>query len=220
MPTTNKKKTWKKRSPQYKARRRIGSGSVWRNFMMRNPDFIRLFLDAIRLDYDTGGVKKLIPYLLIGCFLVGALIVYLIPENKPIANIFTLVAALITAQGIILAMSMQTSGIILNNISQGEFCSFLRRNQLLGYYMLLVQLIQMINIISLISLLATAVVIMVELKIIFFKIIFATAIGFFLYAVRWAWGTTTIVRDLIHYRSIFEQSQELPERNECYPETR
>jgi hypothetical protein len=179
--------------------------------MNERPDFIALFLDSLKHDYKAGGTKRLIPFILVTCYAMGFAVSLFIPPTNTPEDIFPFIAALITAQGIILAMSMQTSGMILNNISQGGFSVYLKQKGLLSYYMLLIQFIQIVHLTSLFLLLATAAMCLVHTLFIplVFKTILALGLGSFLYALRWAWGTTTIVRDLIHFRGEFEYNEVL-----------
>ena len=178
--------------------------------MNERPKFFLLFLDGLKLDYKAGGLKRIVPFLFGGFIGIGFLIVHYIPATITTTpkEIFPIIAALITAQGIILAMSMQTSGVILNNISVGNFSLFLKSKGLLEYYMLLVQFIQIIHITSLSALLATAIISLLGIPL-FFKIMLAVSMGLFIYALRWAAGTSVIVRDLIHYRSEFQYDEEI-----------
>lgn len=180
--------------------------------MNKKPDFISLFLDSLKVDYEIGGIKYLIPYLLFLCLGVGVLLgFYFFPivDQPKNPSFFPMIAALVTAQSIILAMSTQASGIVLNNISQGNFSIFLKRNKLLNYYMLLIQLIQAIHILSLIFLLITGLAYFLREEFPYmFKTILSISLGIFLYAVRWTWGTTIVVRDLIYQRSVFESCLE------------
>jgi hypothetical protein len=179
--------------------------------MDKRPDFIRLFIDSVRVDYDTGGLKRITPYILFCCLGIGALISYVLPENINLGTLFPLIAAFITAQGIILAMSMQTSGVILSNISQNDFCRFLKAHGLLDYYMLIVQFVQILHVTSLFLLISTAVAIMLDSVLVpsVFRIVFSLSTGFFLYSLRWTLGISVVVRDLLHYRSEYLFHEEL-----------
>jgi hypothetical protein len=175
-----------------------------------HPRFFLLFLDSIKTDYKSGGAKMLIPYIFTACIGIGFIVAFSISDYRVAHFPFAFIAALITAQGIILAMSMQTTGIILSNISQGEFSIFLKSKCLLNYYMLLVQLIQMIHVISLFLLVGTAVVSILDyFNQYVFRVSLAISLSGFLYALRWTLGTSTIVRDLIYYRSEFQYMEEV-----------
>lgn len=179
--------------------------------MNNKPDFISLFLDSLKTDYSLGGIRYLIPYMFLGCigigFFIGFFIFPKISEDK--ISFFPMLAALVTAQGILVALSMQSSSIILNNISQGGFSIFLKERGLLTYYMLLIQLIQLINVTSLILLLIAGFSYFIkDSYFIYFQIVLSLAFGFLLYAIRWTWGTTVILRDLIYYRNMFDHLKE------------
>lgn len=175
-----------------------------------HPRFFLLFLDSINIDYKRGGARLLIPYIFAACVAIGFAVAFSISNYKVAHFPFEFIAALITAQGIILAMSMQTTGIILSNISQGEFSIFLKSKGILNYYMLLVQFIQMIHVISLFLLVGTAVVSVLDyFNQYVFRASLAISLSGFLYALRWTLGTSTIVRDLIHYRSEFQYMEEV-----------
>lgn len=177
--------------------------------MANRLKFIELFLDSLKQDYRTGGAKRLIPYWLIFFVGIGFALSFNIPALISLELLIKVIAALITAQGIILAMSMQASGTILTNISQSDFNSYLKSHGLLNYYMLLVQFIQGVHLISLFLLLGSAFACLFDdtLSPVAFRIVFALAIGMFMYAMRWAWGTSIIVRDLIYYRSEFQYGE-------------
>lgn len=179
----------------------------------RKSDFITLFIDSVKLDYEQGGIRRIVPYFLGICLCIGFLISFLVTENKQPNDLVLLVSAMITAQGIILAMNMQTCGAILNSIHQGDFTIFLREHKLLNYYMLIVQFMQIIHIISLCCLVAAAISLKVDLFMgtPVFRNIFGVAFGFFLYALRWTFGASTVIRDLLYWKGEFEYNRKVNE---------
>ena len=176
-------------------------------------DFIALFIDSVKLDYETGGLRRVVPYFLAFCFVVGMALSFLIMANKKTEELGLLIAALITAQGIILAMNMQTSGVILNNIDRGDFVIFLKEHKLLSYYMLLVQFMQLVHIVSLCCLVAAAISFKIDLLAgtTFPRDLFGVALGLFLYAMKWTFGASTVVKDLLYWKGEFEYNKKVAE---------
>lgn len=181
--------------------------------MDQDPKFLSLFLESLKFEYDVGGIRYLIPYMLLLCLGSGSFLgFYFLPilnQHKE-NSFFPLFTALVTAQGIILATSTQAAGIIFNNINKDDFAVFLKKNKLLNHYMLFVQFIQIIHIFSLFLLLGTSFVYFVREDFpLLFKILFSFSFGMFLYAMRWTWLTSVTVRDLIYHRSTFESLEKM-----------
>ena len=179
--------------------------------MSRSPKFIGLLLRSIDQDYVAGGIKRLVPYILTVCFVIGFTIAFNIPDSTTPDTVVKFLAALITAQGIILAMTMQTAGTILTNISQGEFSAYLKSQGLIGYYMVLVQWIQYIHLFSLLMLIGSLVAWLFDGQFTHavFNTVFAIALSLFMYALSWSWRMTTAIKDLIYHRSEFQYDQSI-----------
>lgn len=181
--------------------------------MDQNPKFFSLFLESLKFEYDVGGIRYLVPYVLLLClgtgFFLGFYFLPILNQHKE-SSFFPLLAALVTAQGIILATSTQTAGIIFNNINKDDFAIFLKKNNFLNHYVLFVQFIQTIHIFSLLFLLGTSLIYFVREDFsLLFKLFFSLSFGTFLYAMRWTWLTSVTVRDLIYHRSTFESLEKL-----------
>lgn len=179
--------------------------------MSHRPKFIGLLLRSIDQDYVAGGIRRIVPYVLAVCFYLGFTIAFNIPDDTNPDTMVKFLAALITAQGIILAMTMQTAGTILTNISQGEFSAYLKSIGLVGYYMVLVQLIQYIHLFSLLMLIGSLVAWLFDGRFshALFNSVFAIALSSFLYALSWSWRMTSAIKDLIYYRSEYQYNEAL-----------
>lgn len=120
----------------------------------RPPSFVELFIRLCKEDIASRHYGEVIPWCLALClvigFVVGNVVSMQIWRDK--ANLVTIFSALVTAQGVLLALSLNSVQQVFLTISSGSFSKWLKSNTLLDGYIFLIRFQQLINVLSLVFL--------------------------------------------------------------------
>jgi uncharacterized membrane protein YfbV (UPF0208 family) len=173
--------------------------------------FITLWLELLLDDWKSRRWRSFIPTSVILCSSIGACVAWYFPISPAPnfkSNLITIYAGVITAQGIILALSLSSLQHIYENISRKDFAMFLRENGVIEYYLFFIQYIQAVGVIALVMVVATAFALLFNLPSHYVRILIAITLGAFLYSTKQAIDTSILVRDLIWYRSLFEERED------------
>lgn len=185
------------------------------------PKLYALLIELWRDDKKNKRWCHVFPWLLILCFAIGFFVasVITIPLARDKANLVAVYAALVTAQGILLALSISSVQQVYLSISTGEFSVFLQDNGLLKGYMFFILYQQAVEISSLIVLIFSLFTVYVSDNInrtyehvigylggkdSFVICVIGVSIGIFLYSIKQTYDSFTMAQHLVHYKSCFE----------------
>lgn len=175
----------------------------------RRPKFMELLLTTMIDDYRDIGWRAFAPSVMLVCAAVAVLVSLLIPNPFGIKKeITTILAAILTAQGIILAISLSSGQQIYSSISTVGFSSFLRKEGILNHYLICIVIMEITGIISILVLLTSIGILLFEVPENYLRASVGISLFTFLYSIRWIAGGSLMVRDLIYYRSLFDEAQQ------------
>ena len=175
----------------------------------RHTNFIGIFLRTLSDEYQDKGLKAFNPWVLTLCLATGVALGYFMPIVDDFAgNIAILLAAMLTAQGIVLAISLSSGQQIFASITAPGFSSFLRQHNVLDDYLICIAIMEYTGIISIVVILAAAGLFLFQVPEVYLRIAAGASLSAFLYSVRWLAGGSVMVRDLIYYRSVFDELQQ------------
>lgn len=158
-------------------------------------------------DFQEGKYSALLPWKLAACFGVSfiSLIRVDIGDLAKLSMIFNALAAILTATGILAAITINSIQQVLLNISEPEFSSYLEEENVLDYYMYFIMYFQGVLIISLFIIACGLIVLSLDINVKYKYIFTSLSITSFLYSLVQAISSNILVRDLIFYRSKFEK---------------
>lgn len=172
----------------------------------KRNSIVVMTLEALTEEYQEMGWRAFTPWWLLIFIAAGGVLWICLPDlPADLDGLLTLIVGLLTAQGIILAMTISAGQQILAAVSGPGFSSYLRRKGILKHYLVNVAIMQGVGLISILVLLATAGVIVWGAREAIIRPALGASLTSFLYSVRWISGGSLMVRDLIWYRSIFEE---------------
>lgn len=182
------------------------------------PSFGTLLRNELRVGLEKG-FSRVIPWLMIACSAVGyAAAHFADPRVFSQENWSTLAAVyggVVTFNGLTLALSWSAIGRIYDTVSKAEFSRFLRASGLLNTYLFYVSLIHTVQVVSALAAVLGLVSVFLILPITIGPTVLAIVIATTLYAIRWAAGSSRVVKDLAwHYATFDDLSAE--ERRRLY----
>lgn len=182
---------------------------------------VQLFLRLYKEDVASRNYKDMFPWCLCLCLVAGVFfglsLSIPLPRDKP--NLVAIFAALVTAQGVLLALSVSSMQQVYITISSGVFALYLKRNDLLDGYMYLIKFQQATSITSLLLLvLALFCVYLSDNLNVFFNALFdniggfnnvvlfalCCSLGVFFYSLKQTSDSFKMASDLTHYKSTFD----------------
>lgn len=176
------------------------------------PKGARRFVTYLLVDFASGFHKRgwlaLIPLTTIASVAGGTLIAcYASPELwEDMANVIALYAAGLAVNAILLAVCWAAFSRIMDILSDEEFGAYMRHikmAQYYGFYVDFIHLAQMLAVAAMAIGLFTSLV--GGLRFDFDRIILGSAVGFSVFAARWATGCVEIMQQLSDYRVTFRQ---------------
>lgn len=177
----------------------------------RRPRFLSLLLGEIREDVDRDGVRALIPWWMISFAALGAVAAWRTP-----ADFFadwswsvsvTFYGALLTFNGLLLALSWQAFSRIQSSICSPGFSSFLRQKNLLSGYLFFIDYIHLAQVFAVVaSALGLAAILITDLPILVQRVLFGAALGTSAYAVKQAFGAVRLMHDLVWYHAAYDEA--------------
>lgn len=180
------------------------------------PSFIDAWLTDLRDDYRRYGSRKLLPWKLLVCVLIGTAAALLVPVehfwNKPEVSVVFFTAA-VTINGLLLALSWGSFAKIYELASEPKMISFLKQHDLLKSYIYQVDYIHIAQVIALSCSGAALVLSVIDHLPAFIleyisllslqRIAFASSIASTIYALVYALGAVKIMQDLVWYSAYF-----------------
>lgn len=179
---------------------------------IERPKFLRSFFEALadRADHKTLLRGFAVPA---SVAIIAAAAAYALPsafwadENWSVAT--TVYTGLLTFNGLILALSWSAFSKIYEIVSAPKFASFLRRNKLLGKYIVTVTFIHGLQLLAVV---ASAVGLFVVLVDVIWpwldRAILGVMLFFSIYAIQQAAASVTIMHDLVWYKAAFDEHHE------------
>ncbi len=181
---------------------------------MSRPKFLPSLLEAWLMNLREEGAISLVPYWMIGAGAVGASIAWSLPSTfwdgqKPEVP-FAALSGVLTLNGLILALSWSAFSKIYEVVGAGQFCNFLRRNQLLNHYLLFVSYAHSAQIVAI----AASAFALFSVALPFLpwvmKAAVAVSIATTAYAIKQGVGASMVMNDLIWQKSEFDSAQPKP----------
>jgi len=157
--------------------------------MLQGPEryqFLKSWLQDLSDSLDDGWYN-IIPFWLLLCIFIGGTTAYFMPDDfwtRRRDNASVVYAAILTMNGIILALSWGAFAKIYETIGTPHFSTFLKENGVLDKFLFFVSFED------------------ADLR--WQRVALGATIGFGMYAVKQAAGSVTVMHDLIRYRAIFD----------------
>lgn len=168
----------------------------------KRPKFLSLFLQDLKEEVETRGAVALLPTWPLVMFSFGCIAAYFVPESFFVDDnwdISTAVyGAILTFNGLILALSWQAFSRIQASICTPGFSDFLSRKGLLEGYFFLIDYIQLAQVAAIAAAAAGLISVLVpSLWLVTDKAILALALASSGYAMRQGMGAVTLMHDLV-----------------------
>ncbi|MCB2186961.1 MAG: hypothetical protein KQJ78_11120 [Deltaproteobacteria bacterium] len=171
--------------------------------------FLTQFFEVVLQDLKEDGKWSLVPWVLLACVAAGGAAFYFLPD--PLAkkgDILTLWVGLLTAQGIVLAVVLSSVQQIFASTTSPGFSSFLLENEVLKQYQVCMAIMQHTGIMSILVLVATGFAFLFELPPVYLRILIWCSLTSFLYSIRWLYGGSLMVRELVYYMGLFDAQRQ------------
>jgi hypothetical protein len=178
---------------------------------MSNRFFFPLWVKLHKQDFQEGKYSALVPWKLAVCGFASFASLNCINLGDPakLSMMFTALAAILTATGILAAITINSIQQVLLNISEPEFSSYLGEEDILDYYMYFIMYFQGVLIISLFIITFWLIALSLDINEKFKYIFISLGVASFLYSLVQAISSNMLVRDLIFYRSKFEERKKI-----------
>jgi hypothetical protein len=179
----------------------------------QRPDMVLIFFDELKSDWQNGGLRRLLPWVMILCGCAGFAGGYYVDgdlfSKAQWQSLTALYAGVLTFNAITLALTWSAIGKMYDTLSDPEFSRFLRVSGVLNHYSFYIWVLHLIQILAAMAALAALVFVVLPVTEIYSRIIFGSVIGTTLYAMRWAAGAVHIIQDLSwHFGSFSDLSPE------------
>ena len=175
------------------------------------PGLVRSLLASWQLTLDHGKFYHLIPYWIIASVGVGYLVATQMPTSfwgsGQLGVRATILAGLLTFNGIILALCWSAFAKIYEIIGAGAFCAHLRAKSLLSHYLLFVGYCHGSQILAIALTAFSLFSFVLPFELWFQKTVLAGAIASSAYALRQGVATSSAMQDLIWRKSVFDERQ-------------
>jgi hypothetical protein len=169
--------------------------------------FLKSWLKDLSDGLDDGWYN-IIPFWILIFLLIGLAVAYFMPDNFWTTrrdNATVVYAAILTMNGIILALTWSAFAKIYENIGAPKFSTFLQEHGALEKFLFFVSYTHMTQILALsISAIALIVTQFEGVGLWWHRSAMVATIGFGIYAIKQAAGSVTVMHDLIRYRAIFD----------------
>lgn len=178
--------------------------------MLQGPEryqFLKSWLQDLSDSLDDGWYN-IVPFWLLLCIFIGGTTAYFMPDDfwtRRRDNASVVYAAILTMNGIILALSWGAFAKIYETIGTPHFSTFLKENGVLDKFLFFVSYVHTSQILALsVSAIALMVTQFEDADLRWQRVALGATIGFGMYAVKQAAGSVTVMHDLIRYRAIFD----------------
>lgn len=180
----------------------------------RRPSFLELWLDDLKDDIKRDGARKLVPWWLLAFSCIAAGVAGTLPDRfwqdgPDFASArLALYAALLTLNGLLLALSWNSFSKIYESASAPGFSQYLRDKGMLNTYFFFVDFIHLTQIAALVVSGAGLILGLYAAgewtPIWLHRMVFAATLATCLYALRYAVGSVTLMQDLVMARIAYE----------------
>jgi hypothetical protein len=179
---------------------------------LTRPKFWPSFFSALAERAQSGTLWR-VYFGVAVCALVGAGAAYLMPARLWLDEHWetstTVYTAILTINGLILALSWSAFSKIFETISAPKFCSFLRRNNLLNKYIVTVSFVHALQIFAVVASAIGLALIVVDVGYIWVdRVVFGVMVFASVYAIAQATDAVGLMKDLIWQKSIFDEHME------------
>lgn len=181
---------------------------------MTRPTFLKSLLDSWQLSLSLGRERDLFPFWILAAIALGTSVVWFVPESfwskGERATVISIFSAMVTFNGILLALCWSAFGKVYEIIGSGAFAAHLRKHNLLNHYLVFVGYCHFSQVLA-ISMTALAIFsLWLPFAPWFVRSIFVAAIASTAYAVRQGVATSTVMQDLIWEKSNFDAATAPP----------
>jgi hypothetical protein len=184
--------------------------------MLPKPEkhqFLKSWLQDLSDGLDDGWYN-IIPFWLITFLVIGLAVAYLMPDSFWTTrrdNATAVYAAILTMNGIILALTWSAFAKIYENIGAPKFSAFLQKHGALEKFLFFVSYTHVSQMIALSVSAITLIITQFEgISLWWQRSAMVATIGVGVYAIKQAAGSVTVMHDLIRYRAIFDADSTPP----------
>jgi hypothetical protein len=171
---------------------------------MKGRFFFPLWWDLLGRDFREGKYGELIPWKLGICLGISFSLFFFVDFCVKSNFVLNALLAILTATGILAAITINSIQQVLSNISHPGFSSYLEENDVLCYYLFFIMYFQGIMVIALFIIVITIILFVIDVQYVYRFISASISVASFLYSLVQAIASTILVRYLIYYRSKFE----------------
>jgi len=176
---------------------------------MKRPEFLKSLLESWQLTLAHGSKIALIPYWILGSAAIGGWLVIELPtsfwDGTKLDVAVSVMAGLLTFNGIILALCWSAFGKIYEIIGAGAFCAHLRKHNLLSHYLVFVGWCHGAQVVAICASSFALFALWLPLKTWVVQLAVGAAVAASAYAVRQGMATSSAMQDLIWSKSEFDQ---------------
>lgn len=173
------------------------------------PKFLPSFFDVLSKRARKESFVSLLPWWMVGAAGLGAAGAYFVRDEFwgwDKVDISTAVyAAVLTLNGLVLALSWNAFSKIYDYISSAKFAAFLRKHDLLHGYIVYVGFVHFFQVMAVVVSSIGLMTLLMDLhSLVVERIILATIIAVSVYALKMAIGAVHVMHDLIWQKSLFD----------------
>lgn len=183
---------------------------------MPKPKLSQNFADGLAIAAKNRGWHAYIPYALLTCLILGLILAYFIPEKlwneTDTSNGLTVYGGLLAFNSLLLAIGWSTFAKLYELIGSGPFSKFLKRNGILKYHILFVEISQFTLVFSSVISGFGMFSILLPFSLITDRLILATAVGFSLYALVKCIQCTQAMHDILWEAAEFDSDTDCGEK--------
>ncbi len=184
------------------------------------PPFLQSLLEAWQLSLAEGGWRALLPTHILACAAAGGAVAYYMPASfwatANQSTALTALGAILTFNGLILALCWSAFSKIYEIIGSGSFCAFLRAKKLLSQYFVAVEYTHLTQIAAILTAMLAIATDLLPFTTLSARIALGVSISCTLYAVKQSYSASTTMHDLIWQKGTFEtapRQQSVPMHN-------
>lgn len=178
---------------------------------MKRPGFLKSLLDSWQLTLEHGSKIDLVPYWMIGSIAAGAAVAYNLPRTfwsaEELDVSVSVLAGILTFNGIILALCWAAFGKIYEIIGAGVFASHLRKHNLLNHFLVFVGYCHATQITAICATGFALFALFLPLELWVVKTALAASVASSAYALRQGVATSGAMQDLIWRKARFEEAE-------------
>jgi len=178
---------------------------------IETPNFVQAWIKDLS-DEVNDRWYRIVPIWFALFFIPAGAAAYFIPvsfwvdkKGDLLGNASLVYSAILTLNGIIVALSWSAFGKIYEMIGAGRFSVFLQENAVLDAYLFLVRYVQVFQMLAMISSVSALLAAQFpQVPMVAQRALLAAMLGFAAYAIKQASSAVGVMQDLVRYRAAFD----------------